>query len=434
MRSLERARSAEDLRRAAAEVLKTRDFLQLVIDQSIDPIIVKDREGRFVLANERGAELYGTTKALILSRRAGDFLTADVAETLETADRAVTATGRPMVVEERFRVNDQWRVYQISKTPWREGDDVVGVIAVAHDVTDRKADEDRLRDLSDVLERRVAERTQQIEAASAQIRQLQKMEAIGQLTGGLAHDFNNMLAIVIGSLDIARRRLPTDIDRALAYIDNAQEGARRAASLTARLLAFSRRQPLEPEPVDANRLIAGMSELIRRTIGETLRVETVGAGGVWRTYVDAGQLENALLNLCVNARDAMPGGGRLTIETANAHLDDAYASAHAEVQPGQYVLISVTDTGTGMPPETVERAFDPFYTTKGAGQGTGLGLSQVHGFVKQSGGHVKIYSEPGQGTTVKLYLPRYHGAEIAKRAPEAAEARPSGSAPFTRAM
>jgi signal transduction histidine kinase len=247
------------------------------------------------------------------------------------------------------------------------------------------------------------------EAAEAQVRQFQKMQAIGQLTGGIAHDFNNMLAIVIGSLDLAKRRLKTDVARAEACIDSALEGASRAAQLTARLLAFSRLQPLEPRVIDANKLVGGMSELLRRTIGENLRVETVLAGGLWRTHADPAQLENAIVNLCVNARDAMPDGGKLTIETSNAHLDDVYAASHAEVDAGQYVMISVSDTGTGMPAEVIERAFEPFYTTKGVGRGTGLGLSQVHGFVKQSRGHVKIYSEANVGTTIKIYLPRNTG-------------------------
>src|SRR5436190_4329460 len=231
------------------------------------------------------------------------------------------------------------------------------------------------------------------ERAETQLRQVQKMEAVGQLTGGIAHDFNNMLSIVIGSLELARRRLHGEPQRAEVCIDNAMEGAQRAAGLTARLLAFSRQQPLAPNPVDPNKLVGGMSELLRRTIGEQVRVETVLAGGIWRTNIDAQQLENAILNLCVNARDAMPDGGALTIETENAHLDNAYAAAHADVLAGQYVLVSVTDTGVGMPPEVIERAFDPFYTTKGGGRGTGLGLSQVFGFTKQTGGHVKIQSQ-----------------------------------------
>lgn len=265
------------------------------------------------------------------------------------------------------------------------------------------------------------------EAAEAQVRQFQKMQAVGQLTGGIAHDFNNMLAIVIGSLDLAKRRLHQDVPRAELCIDNALEGANRAAQLTARLLAFSRQQPLDPRVLDVNKLVGGMSELLRRTIGENMRVETVLAGGIWRTFADPAQLENAVVNLCVNARDAMPDGGKLTIETTNAHLDDAYAAQHEDVVAGQYVMISVSDTGTGMPPEVIERAFDPFYTTKGAGRGTGLGLSQVHGFVKQSHGHVKIYSEPGVGTTIKIYLPRNTGEEMVRE-----EARPVGELPHAR--
>ncbi|MCP1470000.1 signal transduction histidine kinase/ActR/RegA family two-component response regulator [Sphingobium sp. OAS761] len=261
-------------------------------------------------------------------------------------------------------------------------------------------------------DRLIAE-AQEREVAQAQLRQVQKMESIGQLTGGIAHDFNNMLAIVIGSLDIARRRMGADVDpRVIRSIDNATEGAQRAAQLTTRLLAFSRQQPLDPQPTDVNKLVGGMSELLRRTIGEDVRVESVLAGGLWRASIDANQLENALINLCVNARDAMPMGGHLTIETANGHLDDAYAATHSEVAAGQYVMVSVTDTGTGMPADVVERAFEPFFTTKGVGKGTGLGLSQVFGFVKQSHGHVKIYSEPGEGTTIKIYLPRHYGEEV----------------------
>lgn len=251
------------------------------------------------------------------------------------------------------------------------------------------------------------------ELAEAQVRQMQKMESIGQLTGGIAHDFNNMLAVVIGSLDIAKRRLDTDRARALVFIDNALEGANRAALLTARLLAFSRQLPLAPRPLAVNKLVRGMSEMLRQTIGEHLRVETVLAGGLWRAFVDPGQLENAILNMVINARDAMPDGGRLTVETSNAHLDDAYVVANDGAVAGQYVMLSVSDTGTGMGAEVIARVFDPFFTTKGVGKGTGLGLSQVFGFIKQSGGHVKVYSELGVGTTMKLYLPRYVGAKTA---------------------
>ena len=288
----------------------------------------------------------------------------------------------------------------------------------------RRALDAALRSQAEIeaVNRQLTAEAESRKAAESQVRQLQKMESLGQLTGGIAHDFNNMLAVIIGSLDVAKRRLESDVESAKVCIDNALDGAQRAAQLTSRLLAFSRQQPLAPRVLDANKLVAGMSELLRRSVGEHIRVETVLAGGLWNSFADAGQLENAILNLCVNARDAMPDGGRLTLETTNAHLDDAYARVNEDVTAGQYVMVSVSDTGAGMPSEVAERAFDPFYTTKGVGRGTGLGLSQVHGFVKQSGGHVKIYSEPGVGTTVKLYLPRSRAAESADSAPASASA------------
>jgi two-component system, NtrC family, sensor kinase len=241
-------------------------------------------------------------------------------------------------------------------------------------------------------------------AAEETLRQSQKMEAIGQLTGGIAHDFNNLLTVIIGNLDIALRK-SADAARERP-LRNALMGGQRAAQLTQKLLAFSRRQPLSPRPVEANRLIAGMSDLLRRSLGEKIDIETVGSAGLWRTEVDAAELEAAILNLAINARDAMPDGGKLTIETTNAHLDEDYARTLDGVKAGQYVLISVTDSGEGMTPDVIEHAVEPFFTTKKEGQGTGLGLSQVYGFVRQSGGHLKIYSEKGLGSTVKIYLPR----------------------------
>jgi signal transduction histidine kinase len=269
----------------------------------------------------------------------------------------------------------------------------------------------RIRILQDTNQRLENEAGARKEAQS-QVRQLLKLQAVGQLTGGIAHDFNNMLAIVIGSLDIALRRLSgTEHPQLGQLIRGAADGAKRAAALTARLLAFARQQPLEPKIADANQLVARTSEILRRTLGETIKLETVLGGGLWKVFADPAQIESSLVNLCLNARDAMAGGGRLTIETANTALDDQYARAHEEVAAGQYVMISVTDTGSGMPPEVLERAFEPFFTTKGVGQGSGLGLSQVFGFIKQSKGHVKIYSELGHGTCVKVYLPRYLGAD-----------------------
>ncbi|UAK26767.1 PAS domain-containing protein [Sphingomonas nostoxanthinifaciens] len=269
-----------------------------------------------------------------------------------------------------------------------------------------------LRALNDTLEQRVAERTQELMRAEEQLRQSQKMEAVGQLTGGLAHDFNNLLAGVSGALEMIeirqRQGRLADVDK---YIVAAQGAARRAAALTHRLLAFSRRQTLDPRPTDVNVLVAGMSDLIQRTVGPGIAVETVGAASLWPALVDPGQLENALLNLCINARDAMPDGGRITIETANKWLDRSAARAH-DVPEGQYLSLCVTDTGTGMTPDVVAQAFDPFFTTKPLGEGTGLGLSMIYGFAQQSGGQVRIYTEVGQGTTVCIYLPRHYGAIV----------------------
>ncbi len=263
------------------------------------------------------------------------------------------------------------------------------------------------------LEAKVAERTAALgeelkrrEALAAQVRQMQKLEAIGQLTGGIAHDFNNLMAVILSSHTLLERRLARGDKDVATFLDGIRSGAERAAALTSRLLAFSRQQPLAPQVVDANKLIAGMSDIFRRTLPENIGIETVFAGGLWRAHADPHELENVLLNLVVNARDAMPDGGKLTIETSNAHLDDTYARDNVEVSAGQYVLIAVTDTGIGMSPEIMARAFEPFFTTKPVGKGTGLGLSGAFGFVKQSGGHVKIYSEVGHGSTVKVYLPR----------------------------
>ena len=295
-------------------------------------------------------------------------------------------------------------------------------------VIEKSEAEAALQALNATLEARVEERTAALRAAEAALRQSQKMEAIGQLTGGVAHDFNNLLTIVTGGLDMIRRQLPKlPVSDATARIERARdmslEGVRRATMLTNRLLAFSRQQPLSPEVIDPNKLVAGIAELLRRTLGETVALETVLGGGLWRTEADTNQLESALVNLAVNARDAMPDGGKVTIETANAYLDGPYVAGLADpVIEGQYVMIAVSDTGTGMDRKTLERAFDPFFTTKEVGKGTGLGLSQVYGFVRQSAGHVKIYSEPGQGTTVKIYLKRSRGQEESASEPVASPA------------
>ena len=247
------------------------------------------------------------------------------------------------------------------------------------------------------------------EQAEQQFRQAQKMEAIGQLSGGIAHDFNNMLGVIAAALNLMQRRIAKGDFGVERFIDSALQAAERAGTLTHRLLAFARQQPLAPAPVDANEMVKGMTDLLRSTLGGQIRIETVCTGGLWKTSADAHQLESAILNIAINARDAMPDGGKLTIETANAYLDEAYAEQHTEIAAGQFVLIAVSDTGSGMSPEVAARAFDPFFTTKPVGKGTGLGLSQVYGFIKQSRGHIKIYSEPGAGTTMKIYLPRLIG-------------------------
>ncbi len=276
-----------------------------------------------------------------------------------------------------------------------------------------------LRQLNETLEARIADAVAQRMQMEETLRQSQKMEAIGQLTGGVAHDFNNLLTVILGGLDAAVRHLeliPASpaTARVRRACDMGQHAARRAAALTTKLLAFSRRQILDPRSVDPNALVCGLADLLQRTLGETVSFETVSGAGLWRAFADPAELENVLVNLAVNARDAMPQGGRLTIETSNALLEDEYVASIPEpVEAGQYVMVAVSDTGHGMDEATLARVFEPFFTTKEAGKGTGLGLSQVYGFARQSGGHVRIYSEIGEGTTVKLYLPRAsHGAAV----------------------
>ncbi len=278
----------------------------------------------------------------------------------------------------------------------------------------------RWRRSAALLEAEMGERAK----VEEQLRQAQKMEAVGQLTGGIAHDFNNLLTVVIGSLDLLSRRMKDADPRQKALIGNAVDGATRAAALTARLLAFSRQHPLDPEAIDAGALIDGMSNLLQRTLGETVTIECRLAENLWSTFADPNQLENAILNLCVNAVDAMARGGHLTIETANAALDQAFCARHADVAAGDYVMIGVSDTGTGMPPDVVARAFEPFFTTKPVGKGTGLGLSQVYGFARQSSGHAEIQSEQGVGTTIKLYLPRLRQAQASRGKLETSPAVP----------
>ncbi|WP_245446946.1 hybrid sensor histidine kinase/response regulator [Methylobacterium sp. 17Sr1-1] len=352
------------------------------------------------------------------------------------------ATGEPYEIEYRLRRHDgvyRWVLGRAVPIRDPRNGAIERWFGTCTDIDDQVRARDTLAERREALEAQVAERTAALAEANARLtaeieerarieealRQAQKMEAVGQLTGGIAHDFNNLLTGIVGSLDLMQTRINEGRTQNLTrYAGLAMASAHRAAALTHRLLAFSRRQPLEARAIDANRLVRAMDELLRRTLGERVQLEVVVAGGLWLTLCDPNQLENAILNLAINARDAMPEGGRLTIETANAHLDDAYVASEIGVRAGQYVCVGVSDTGAGMPPDVIARAFDPFFTTKPLGQGTGLGLSMIYGFAKQSDGHVRIYSEAGQGTTVKLYLPRYHGeveatAEVRGEVPRA---------------
>jgi signal transduction histidine kinase len=325
----------------------------------------------------------------------------------------VYKTGEPFVSRAmpiRLSGEEQERFIDLLYHPIRNNHGTVaGIFVGGYDVTEQVRAKAEIEAINASLNDRVAQAIGERESMEEALRQAQKMEAIGQLTGGIAHDFNNLLAGITGSLEMLRSRLNqgriNEIDR---YVTAAQGAAKRAAALTHRLLAFARRQTLDPKPVDANRLIADMEDLIRRTMGPAIAVENIGAGGLWTILVDSNQLENVLLNLCINARDAMVDGGKLTIETGNRWLDERSARAR-DLPPGQYVSVCVSDTGTGMSPEVIARAFDPFFTTKPLGTGTGLGLSMTYGFARQSGGQVRIYSELGKGAMVCLYLPRYLG-------------------------
>ena len=343
---------------------------------------------------------------------------------------AALATGAPYEAEFRLRRADGVYRWHIARAVAQRGEagTILRWIGTNTDIEDQKAATEALANLNSTLEQLVEERTTELMAAEHALRQSQKMEAVGQLTGGIAHDFNNLLASIIGSLELLEARARQGrLDALPRYLDAAKGAAGRAAALTQRLLAFARGQTLDPRPVDANRLIAGMAEMFRRTVGPAVAMEVVAADGLWLTRVDPHQLENALLNLCINARDAMADGGRLTIRTGNATLDGR-AARERDLPSGHYVSICVTDTGTGMPPEVIARAFDPFYTTKPLGQGSGLGLSIVYGFVRQSAGQVRINSEPGRGTTICLHLPRHLGSETetAVDAPAAASERGHG--------
>ena len=370
-----------------------------VLVQSIKDyaIYMLDKEGRVISWNSGAERIKGYTADEIRGQHFSRFYTES-----DRKSGLPTRALRQAAAEGRFE-GEGWRVRKDGSQFWasamidpiHDGNGaLIGFAKVTRDVTERRQAQDLL------------------DQARERMMQAQKMEAVGQLTGGVAHDFNNLLMVVIGNLEVAQRNVETEkrsATRLKRAIDSAMRGAQRAATLTQRLLAFSRRQPLDPKAIDLNKFVVGEVEFLQRTLGEKIHVEAVGGAGLWKVAADVNQLQAVLLNLAVNARDAMPQGGKLTIETGNAFLDEAYCRANPEVQRGQYVLIAVTDNGAGMTQDVMNRAFEPFFSTKPVGEGTGLGLSQVYGFIKQSGGHIKIYSEPGEGTTVKIYLPRIIG-------------------------
>jgi signal transduction histidine kinase/DNA-binding response OmpR family regulator len=425
------------LRREAAEAVGTSEAkareqaerVQLALDAGaiIGTWVWHVQTDHFV-GDERFARSFGLDP-----ERCRTGLTLDeVAQSVHEEDRAnvlaevgaALRRGGPFRCEYRVRQHDG--VFRWIESHGRVDQDADGAPVrfpgVLVDIEHRRAIEAALRDLNQQLEDRVRLAIQQREQAEEALRQSQKMEAVGQLTGGIAHDFNNLLAGISGSLQMLETRVGQGrLDAVPRYIGAALGATRRAAALTQRLLAFSRRQTLDPKPTNLNRLISDLEDLVRRTTGPNIEVEVVGAAGAWPVLIDQNQLENALLNLCINARDAMPDGGRLTIETANRWLD-ASGAAVRDLPPGQYVSLSVTDTGTGMTKETIGRIFEPFFTTKPLGQGTGLGLSMIYGFVRQSNGQIRVYSEPGHGTTMCMYFPRHHGAGSNREAAEGAMA------------
>ncbi|HEX6927875.1 MAG TPA: PAS domain S-box protein, partial [Gammaproteobacteria bacterium] len=370
-----------------------------LLDKAQDAIVVRDMENRITYWNRSAERLYGWTAEEALGTSVEALFYRDSSDYQDAMRILLKADEWSGEIQQRRKdgnwvtVNGAWSLVRD-----KEGRPQ-SVLAINTDITERLALEEQLR-------------------------QSQRLESVGKLTGGVAHDFNNLLTVILGNAELMTEQLPPG-DRLHRLAAMTKTAAQRGADLTHRLLAFARRQALEPQTTDINQLVVGMEDLLQRTLLENIDVEVVSNDDLWKAYIDRSQLESVLLNLAINAKDAMPRGGRLTMETANVQIDSDYAGHHADVVPGRYVMIAVSDTGEGILPEIIDRVFDPFFTTKEKGKGTGLGLSMAYGFVKQSRGHIKIYSEPGQGTTVKLYLPR------AERAGDIVETQPPADSNFT---
>jgi PAS domain S-box-containing protein len=398
----DRTAATARLSETGAALRASQQRLRALMEHAPILIAEKDREGRFIFVNRAFQERLGISPAQVVGKTLHEIFTEDRADAQVELDRAVIATKAPVLRELVVPSPTGPRTMLFTKFPLIDGaGEVEAIGTIGTDVTDLKQAEERLA-------------------------HAQKMEAIGQLTGGVAHDFNNLLTAILLNADVLADRMTDDKLRPLA--EATRMAAERGADLTKRLLAFGRRQTLEPRPTDVNTLVAAMEQLLRRTLGEHIAIEMRTAADLWPANVDPGQLEAAVVNLAVNARDAMPQGGRITIETANVELDEGFAAMNADTEPGEYVMVAVSDSGTGMAPEVVARAFEPFFTTKDVGKGTGLGLSMVYGFVKQSGGHARIYSELGIGTVVRLYLPRSDApAATAAARQRALSALPTGA-------
>lgn len=390
-------------------LMMSERYLESFLSQSSDAIVALDHRSTILYSNASAARLFAMAATAMPGLHAsalpcwtpafGEYLNRVAGgERSQTAEFDCEIGGRRLPIEVVFsRVDDEARGF-------------LGITLVIRDISARRVAQDKLIAHQAELEQLVNERTEALRTTEVALRQSQKLEAIGKLTGGVAHDFNNILQVIAGNLEMLQAELrdnPIMLERlrkAIASVD-------RGAKLSSQLLSFARRQPLQPVPTNLGRVVRDMDDLLRRALGESIEVETIVGGGLWIAMVDRNQLENVILNMAINARDAMQSEGRLTIELGNAMLDDDYVEALADVPAGQYVMLAISDTGSGMTPETMERVFEPFFTTKREGEGTGLGLSMVYGFVKQSGGHIRIYSELGHGTTFKIYLPRVHASE-----------------------